>query len=71
VYAPPRGGETRYEPVRSRERTTQAAMEPTPTMATALREVRGPTVASQRKLANGIAGTRKRSSNTLSFHLIH
>lgn len=47
----------------------QAAIDPTPTAATALRDVRGPTMTSQMKLANGMVGTRKRRSSTLSFHL--
>jgi len=48
--------------------TVLAAIELTPTAATALREVRGPSIASQIKLANGITGTRKRSPNTLASH---
>src|SRR5512146_386635 len=51
------------------ERTVHAPIEPTPTMATALREVRAPTVANHRKLANGMIGTRKRTPYILSPHL--
>ncbi len=56
-------------PVMSSETTVQAAIEPTPTAATALRGVRAPIMASQAKLASGMTGTRKRSSNTLTSHL--
>jgi hypothetical protein len=54
-----------------REITVQAAIEPTPTRAAARREVRGPSNDSQRKLAKGMTGTRKRSPNTLAFHVAH
>jgi hypothetical protein len=51
------------------EITVQAAIEPTPMAAMAFFDVCDPIVASQTKLAKGMAGTRKRSSSTLTPHL--
>src|SRR6185437_12188176 len=46
-----------------------AAMEPTPTNDTARRAIRGPKMASRKKLKNGMAGMMAVSWSTLSPHL--
>ena len=46
-----------------------AAMEPTPIIETARREMRGPNTASSKKLQNGIAGMTPVSCSNLTPHL--
>src|SRR5579884_313389 len=68
-YAPPEGGELINRTAIRIMRTAAAPIDPTPAAAAALREKRGPSVASSRALAKGTARTSQSNSSTLSPHL--